>query len=84
MIKPVRKKRNIVGARICKARKDAKPPVTQLDLVARLQLDGIKDIDQPIISRIEKGERLVTDYELKAIAKALKVSVEWLLKVEKD
>ena len=80
MIKPVKKKRNIIGTRIRKARKDAKPPVTQSDLVARLQLDGIKDIDQPIISRIEKGERLVTDYELKAIAKVLKVSVGWLVR----
>lgn len=77
MIKPMKK--NIIGTRIRKARSNAKPPVTQSDLVARLQLGGIKDIDQPIISRIEKGERLVTDYELKAIAKALKVSVGWLL-----
>ena len=80
MIKPVKKKKNIIGTRIRKARKDAKPTVTQSDLVARLQLDGIKDIDQPIISRIEKGERLVTDYELKAIAKVLKVSVGWLVR----
>jgi len=49
-------------------------------LVARLQLDGLKDIDQPIISRIEKGDRIVADYEIKAIAKALKVTVGWLLK----
>ncbi len=77
MIKPMKK--NIIGARIRKARTEAKPPLTQSDLVARLQLGGIKDIDQPIISRIEKGERLVTDYELKAIAKALRVSVGWLL-----
>ena len=73
------KKKNIVGTRIRKARLDAKPAITQSDLVARLQLEGLKDIDQPIISRIEKGERLVTDYEIKAIAKALKVSVGWLL-----
>jgi len=73
------KKKNIIGARIRKARLDAKPLITQTDLVARLQLEGLKDIDQPIISRIEKGERLVTDYEIKAIAKALKVSVGWLL-----
>ena len=33
-----------------------------------------------IISRIEKGDRIVADYEIKAIAKALKVTVEWLLK----
>jgi transcriptional regulator with XRE-family HTH domain len=78
MIKPMKKK-NIVGTRIRKARLDTKPPITQSDLVARLQLEGLKDIDQPIISRIEKGERLVTDYEIKAIAKALKVTVGWLL-----
>ena len=78
MIKPMKKK-NIVGTRIRKARLDAKPAITQSDLVARLQLDGLKDIDQPIISRIEKGDRLVADYEIKAIAKALKVTVSWLL-----
>ena len=78
MIKPMKKK-NIVGARIRKARLDAKPAITQSDLVARLQLEGLKDIDQPIISRIEKGDRIVADYEIKAIAKALKVTVGWLL-----
>jgi transcriptional regulator with XRE-family HTH domain len=77
MIKPMKK--NIVGARIRKARTDAKPPMTQTDLVARLQIEGLKDIDQPTVSRIEKGERLITDYEIKAMAKALKVSVGWLL-----
>ena len=75
----MKKKKNIIGNRIRKARQDAKPPLTQSDLVARLQLEGLRDIDQPIVSRIEKGERLVTDYEIKAIAKALKVSVGWLL-----
>ena len=75
----MRKKKNIIGNRIRKARQDAKPPLTQSDLVARLQLGGLKDIDQPIVSRIEKGERLVTDYEIKAVAKALKVTVGWLL-----
>jgi transcriptional regulator with XRE-family HTH domain len=77
MIKPMKK--NIVGARIRKARTVAKPPMTQTDLVARLQIEGLKDIDQPTVSRIEKGERLITDYEIKAMAKALKVSVGWLL-----
>ena len=74
------KKKNIVGTRIRKARLEAKPPITQSDLVARLQLDGLKNIDQPIVSRIEKGDRIVADYEIKAIAKALKVTVGWLLK----
>jgi transcriptional regulator with XRE-family HTH domain len=75
-------KKNIIGARIRKARKEAKPPISQQDLAARLQLKRL-DIDQSMISRIEKGERLVTDYETKAIAEALKVSVGWLLKEKK-
>jgi transcriptional regulator with XRE-family HTH domain len=48
------------------------------DLAARLQFAGLK-IDQAMISRIEHGMRLVTDYEVKAIAKALKVSAGWLI-----
>jgi len=71
-------KSNIVGERIKKARKTAKPPITQSQLTARLQVDGIK-IDRPIISRIEHGTRAVYDYELVAIAKALKVKVGWLV-----
>jgi len=72
------KKKNIIGARIRKARQIANPPITQEDLVARLQLAGLK-IDQAMISRIESGTRLVTDIEVKAIAKALKVSAGWLI-----
>lgn len=72
------RKKNIIGSRIRKARQEAKPPITQEDLAARLQLDGLK-IDQGMISRIEKGARLVTDYEVRAIAKVLKVSVGWLI-----
>ncbi len=79
----MRKKKNIIGTRVRKARNGAKPPITQEDLAARLQLKGIK-IDQAMISRIEKGERLVTDYEVKAIAKALKVSAGWLIEGKAD
>ena len=46
--------------------------VTQKDLSARLEVQGL-NIDQAMISRIEKGERPVMDYELIAIAKALKM-----------
>ena len=72
------RKKNIVGARIRKARREAKPPITQEDLAARLQTAGLQ-LDQAMISRIESGARLVTDYELKEIAKALKVEAKWLL-----
>jgi len=72
-------KRNIVGDRIRQARKAGRPPITQTDLVARLQILGMQ-IDQSGLSKIESGRRPVTDVEVIALAKALKVSVAWLLK----
>jgi transcriptional regulator with XRE-family HTH domain len=70
--------RNIVGPRVREARKKAKPPITQKDLAARLEVLGL-EIDQAKISKIEQGIRPVFDYELAKIAEALKVSVDWLL-----
>jgi len=74
-------KRNIVGARVRQARKAAKPPVSQHDLVARLQLQNVS-IDQSGLSKIENGLRPVTDIEVLALARALKVSPEWLLETD--
>lgn len=71
-------KKNIVGERVRKARKSAKPPITQKDLVARLQLQNM-NIDQSGLSKLENGQRPVSDIEVVAIAKALKVSVKWLV-----
>jgi transcriptional regulator with XRE-family HTH domain len=68
-------KRNIVGSRVRKARKESK--ITQMDLVARLQVLGIK-IDRPAISKLESGSRPVSDIEVAAIAKILKVPISWL------
>jgi transcriptional regulator with XRE-family HTH domain len=76
-------RRNIVGNRIRQARKSAKPPITQMDLVARLQVQGIR-IDRSALSKIEIGRRPVTDIEAVAFAKALKVSVAWLLEETND
>ena len=68
--------RNIIGPRLRELRKQLH--VTQKDLSARLEVQGL-NIDQAMVSRIEKGERPVMDYELIAIAKALKIpSVELL------
>jgi transcriptional regulator with XRE-family HTH domain len=74
--------KNIVGSRVQQARKDANPPITQLDLVARLELLGLK-VDQSIISKIETGQRPVLDFEVIDLAKALKVSASWLLEGDK-
>lgn len=70
--------KNIIGQRVREARKKAKPSITQLDLVARLQTEGLS-VDQSALSKIESGLRPVTDIEVVALAKALKVSAEWLL-----
>ena len=75
-------KKNLAGARVRQARKSARPPVTQKDLVARLQVLGMT-IDQSGVSKIESGQRPVFDTEVVALAKALKVPVAWLLEGDK-
>ena len=69
-------KNNISGERIRQARVIQK--ITQADLAARLQVEDVQ-IERNSISKIESGDRFVADYELNAIAKVLKVDVEWLL-----
>lgn len=75
--------RNIVGTKVSQARKIVNPPITQTDLVARLQLLGMK-IDQSGVSKIESGQRPVSDIEVVALARALKLSVTWLLEEPND
>jgi len=69
---------NIVGHRMRIARALKKPPMSQQELLAKLQREGI-DISQSTLSKIENGDRYVTDIELKAIATVLNVSVLWLM-----
>lgn len=68
--------RNIVGAKVARLRKEKK--IKQKELVAMLQSMGM-DICDTSMSRLEGQTRLVQDFELPALAKALGVSVEWLL-----
>jgi ribosome-binding protein aMBF1 (putative translation factor) len=70
-------RRNITGGRIREARLNRKPAVSQDDLAGRLAAKGIV-LDQTAISRIERQDRYLMDYEVAAIAKCLKVSVAWL------
>lgn len=72
-------KKNICGDRIHEAR--CKLRLTQSDLAAQLQVSGII-IERDSISRIEIGTRFVADYELRELAKILKVSVNWLLGID--
>lgn len=70
---------NIIGARVEKRRKAI--GMKQKDLLAQLQVSGI-DLNASGLSKLEGQLRGVTDYELKAIALALDVSVNWLLGIE--
>ena len=72
-------KANIVGRQIYKLRKEKK--LSQEELAAKLQVNNI-ELSQKAISRIEKQERFVTDYELLVISKVLGVSIYELY--EKD
>jgi transcriptional regulator with XRE-family HTH domain len=71
-------RKNICGVRIRESRKARIPVLTQKDLAARLELDGIM-LDRMAINRIELGNRFVSDIELLALSKALGVSVNWLV-----
>lgn len=70
------KPRNIIGAKVKLARTNNK--ITQEQLAARLELNDIQ-IDKIAISRIESGNRFVADFEVVEIARALNVSVDFLL-----
>jgi HTH-type transcriptional regulator, cell division transcriptional repressor len=70
-------RRNIIGRRIREARLKSNPPVSQDDLAGRLAGKDIV-LDQTAISRIERQDRYLMDYEVAAIAKCLKVSIAWL------
>ena len=63
---------NITGQQIREIRLAKK--LTQDQIVARLQVEGIQ-INQKAISRIESGDRIVSDFELVYLAKALGVLV---------
>ena len=63
---------NISGERVRRARERA--GLSQEQLAVRLQLDGL-GLTQKAISRRETGERVVADYELVHLARALEVGV---------
>lgn len=73
---------NIVGERVKQARLRRNPPLTQDQLSGQLAKLGVA-IDRAGISKIEIGARFVVDFEVKALAKVLGVSVSWLLDEKK-
>lgn len=69
-------KANMCGENVKKYRVALK--LSQSDLAARLQTMDVL-IEQKAISRIEVGDRVVADYELVALSKALGISIYDLL-----
>ena len=67
---------NMIGKRVTEARQ--RIGMKQTDLLAKLQTSGI-DISVPALSLLEGQKRPVSDFELCALADALRVSVDWLL-----
>lgn len=68
--------RNIVGAKVEQQRKSM--GMKQKDLLTQLQINGI-DLNASGLSKLEGQLRYVTDFELKALAKVLGVTINWLL-----
>lgn len=69
-------KKNLCGDRIHQARTTQR--MSQSDLAVRMPVNGVV-IEREAISKIETGDRFVTDYELLVFAKVLGMSVDWLL-----
>lgn len=69
-------KKNLISKKLIQLRKQKK--LSQRDLAGKLQLAGY-DMDKNVITRIETGQRYVTDIELCALSKILNVRIEDLI-----
>lgn len=76
MVPPRKPQRNIIGSRVRSARADL--DLTQDELAARLQLEGIR-IAQSGVAKLESGSRPVYDHELVVLARILKITPHRLL-----
>ena len=72
-------KGNISGDRVRELRLRAR--LSQSALAAKMTTEGVI-MEQDVISRIESGSRLVTDYELLALTRIFAVSADWLTGAE--
>lgn len=70
--------KNICGSRVRELRQ--KKRLSQAALAAKMQTEGVI-MEQDVVSRIEAGDRLVTDYELRAFAAILGTDPNDLLNV---
>ena len=73
-------KNNVPGDRIRQLRVLAR--LSQAELAAKMQTEGAI-VEQDVISRIESGRRLVTDYELLVLTRIFNTSSDWLIGADK-
>jgi len=73
-------RKNIIGERVYQARNASLPPCTQQELSDRLARVSVT-VSRSGVAKIESGERSVYDFEVRAFAEVLGVSVDWLLGV---
>lgn len=71
-------KNNLCGVKVSEYRMNLPEKTSQRKLADLMQMEGV-DIDKNAIQRIESGQRFVTDIELKALVKVLRVTYEDLL-----
>lgn len=70
---------NLIGGKIRDARIHA--GLTQNELSIKLETIAVY-ICRGSISRIENGERIITDIEIDGISRVLNVPIDWLFKKE--
>lgn len=68
--------KNIISKKLAEIRKSK--GISQCDLAAKMQTLGV-NIDQQMISKIERNQRQVTDYEFACLCICLNVSADELL-----
>lgn len=68
--------KNISGDRIRELRLRAR--LSQAALAAKMQTEG-EIVEQDVVSRIESGSRLVTDYELLVLTRIFNTTADWLI-----
>ena len=72
-------RKNVSGDRIRELRLRAR--LSQAALAAKMQTEGVI-VEQDVISRIESGSRLVTDYELLVLTRIFSTTADWLIGAE--
>lgn len=71
--------KNVSGDRTRELRLRAR--LSQAALAAKMQTEGVV-VEQDVISRIESGSRLVTDYELLVLTRIFGTTADWLIGAE--